>query len=522
MTRNSRVSDTRKPKTAQEFTECLADPWWRITSGCLYKIMIKGDKEEGQKLVASFIPNEPQLDLLSNLHTRNNILKARQLGFTTLIEIFLLDCALFKENVRAAVIAQSEDVAKTIFRDKVAFAYNNLPASLREAMPLARDSASELLFSHNNSSVRVATSARSGTLQYLHISEFGKICAKFPDRADEVITGSIPAVPTNGMVFIESTAEGQDGHFYKISKRAEALMQEGKKLNPKDYRFHFYPWHGEGNYTTNPADVVITEKDNEYFNKIEVEADCKIDEGQRAWWVMTRDSEFSGEAEKMWQEYPSTPKEAFQKSKEGCYYTVQMTKARKEERITTVPYRTGYPVNTFWDIGNGDGTGIWLHQKIGQKDNFIGYIEGWGEHYSYYVNEMNKHGYLWGVHYLPHDAGHQRQGQTENASPSDMLENLGLKNIEIVPRVGDISSGIQATRESFSTCWFDEVNCKEGIKHLDSYRKKWNSTTARFMDIPVHDIHSESSDAFRQFAQMNISGGLDAVQHTEINFTSEW
>jgi len=280
--------DTRTPKDADEFKECLADPWWRLTSGQLYKIMIKGDDGE-ESLVAPFIPNDPQLDLLANLHTRNDILKARQLGFTTLIEIFFLDCCLFKANVRAAVIAQSEDVAKTIFRDKVCFAYDNLPPSLKEAMPLARDSASELLFAHNNSSIRVATSARSGTLQYLHISEFGKICAKFPERADEVITGSIPAVPTNGMVFIESTAEGQDGHFYKISKRAEALMQSGKKLNPKDYKFHFYPWHGESKYTTNPEDVIITDKDHQYFDKIEGEAKCKISIDQR-WFLLVLES----------------------------------------------------------------------------------------------------------------------------------------------------------------------------------------------------------------------------------------
>ncbi len=512
---------TKIPTNQEEFKECLADPWWRLTSGQLYKIMIKGDNGE-DSLVMPFIPNDAQLNLLNNLHTRNNILKARQLGFTTLIELFFLDCCLFKSNVRAAVIAQSEDVAKTIFRDKVCFAYDNLPPSLKEAMPLARDSASELLFAHNNSSIRVATSARSGTLQYLHISEFGKICAKFPDRADEVITGSIPAVPTNGMVFIESTAEGQDGHFYKISKRAEALMLSGKKLNPKDYKFHFYPWWGEGRYKTNPDDVILTEKDGQYFDKIEGEADCKISPEQRAWWVMTRDSEFTGEEEKMWQEYPSTPKEAFQKSKEGCYYTVQMTKTRKDERITTVPYRPGYPVNTFWDIGNSDGTGVWLHQKIGQKDNFIGYIEGWGEPYKFYVSQLNKMDYVWGTHYLPHDGNHERQGEVVNISPSDALTNLGLRNIEIVPRVNEISHGIQATRDSFATCWFDEVACKDGIIHLDSYRKRWNNTTGRFTDQPVHDIHSECADAFRQFGQMNISGELDGDQFQDINFNSEW
>jgi hypothetical protein len=483
--------------------------------------MIKGDDGE-ESLVIPFIPNESQLNLYSNLHTRNNILKARQLGFTTAIEILFLDCCLFRANVRAAVIAQSEDVAKTIFRDKVCFAYDNLPKSLRDAMPLGRDSASELLFSHNNSSIRVATSARSGTLQYLHVSEFGKICAKFPERADEVITGSIPAVPTNGMVFIESTAEGQDGHFYKISKRSESLLESGKKLNPKDYRFHFYPWWCEERYATDIDDVVITDKDHEYFDKIEGEASCKISDKQRAWWVMTRDSEFSGEEEKMWQEYPSTPKEAFQKSKEGCYYTVQMSKARKEGRITKVAHRSGHPVNTFWDIGSGDGTGVWLHQRIGQMDNFIGYIEGWGEPYNYYVKELNGLGYSWGTHYIPHDGNHIRQGEMHNISPATALGNLGLKNIEIVPVVAEISHGIQATRDAFATCWFDEEKCKTGIIHLDSYRKRWNNTTGRFTDVPVHDVHSECADAFRQFGQANGNGDLDTKQHESLDFSSEW
>lgn len=513
---------TNIPEDEEQFKECLADPWWRLTSGQLYKIMIKGDNDE-DSLVIPFIPNEAQIDFLSNMHTRNDILKARQLGFTTVIQILFLDSCLFRENVRAATIAQSEDAAKKIFRDKLRFAYDNLPPSLREAMPLKVENTSELVFAHNNSGIEVATSVRSGTKQYLHISEFGKICAKFPERAEEIITGSIPAVPTNGLLCIESTAEGQDGHYYKITKRAEALMLSGKKLNPKDYKLHFYPWWGEKAYATNPEDVLITDKDNEYFDKIEAEAGCLISPEQRAWWVMTRDSEFSGEEEKMWQEYPSTIKEAFQKSKEGCYYTVQMTKARKDGRITTVPHRDGIPVNTFWDIGSGDGTGIWLHQKVGQSDHFIGYIEGWGEPYSYYTKQLDKLDYSWGVHYLPHDAKHERQGAIANISPKDKLAGLGLKNIEIVKRVDDISHGIQATRDAFSTCWIDEEKCKEGIVHLDSYRKRWNNTTARFMDQPVHDIHSESADAFRQFGQCQASGKLNPEgQAINIEFESLW
>ncbi len=486
--------------TEQELIEKLSDPWWRLTSGALYKIMIKGDDEE-EGLVLPFVPNDPQLDLLNNLHSRNLILKARQLGFTTVIAIYFLDCALFRANVRAGIIAQSEDVAKTIFRDKIQFAYNNLPDVLRQMMPLGRDSMSELLFAHNNSSIRVATSMRSGTLQYLHVSEFGKIGAKFPDRAKEVVTGSIPAVPSTGIVFIESTAEGQEGEFFKMSKRAEALAQSGKELSKKDFKFHFYPWWIEKKYTMNPKTVIVTEKDHQYFDKIEAQMGCVIDAGQRAWWCGTRDSEFSGEEEKMWQEYPSTPKEAFQRSTEGCYYTVQLTAARKQGRITSVPYRPGYPVNTFWDIGSGDGTAIWFHQRVGQFDNFIKFMEGWGEPYRYFVSEMQKTGWVWGRHFLPHDGGHIRQGMNNNLSPKRMLEQLGLTNIEIVRRVDDLSFGIQATRDAFATCWFDEEGCKEGVIHLENYKKVWSETNQRFTDQPKHDIHSEAADAFRQFAQ---------------------
>ena len=86
-----------------------------------------------------------------------------------------------------------------------------LPPELRDQFPLENCTKSEMLFKHNNSSIRVATSVRGGTIHRLHVSEFGKICAKYPDKAKEVMTGSIPAVPKSGIIVVESTAEGQEG-----------------------------------------------------------------------------------------------------------------------------------------------------------------------------------------------------------------------------------------------------------------------------------------------------------------------
>lgn len=62
-------------------------------------------------------------------------------------------------------------------------------------------------FAHG-SNIMVATSFRSGTVQRLHISEHGKICAKYPAKAKEVRTGTLNAVAEGSIVFIESTAEG--------------------------------------------------------------------------------------------------------------------------------------------------------------------------------------------------------------------------------------------------------------------------------------------------------------------------
>lgn len=483
-------------EAAAELARRLADPMWRISN--LYKIIIKGDGgEEG--LVIQFKPNRAQKRFIARLHHRNIILKARQLGFTTLIAIVWLDHALFNANSRCGIIAQDRDAAKVIFRDKVKFAYDNLPAELRAQMPLEANNADELLFAHNNSSVRVATSMRSGTIHRLHISEFGKICAKYPDKAKEVVTGSIPAVPLNGITIIESTAEGSDGEFHAMTQRAMAMAEQGKKLSEKDWRFHFFPWWDEPHYRMAEGGATITDKDQDYFAAVEAQMSVQLDIGQRTWYVATRDTDFSGDDERMWQEYPSTPKEAFQVSSEGCYYAKQITAVRKSGRLLRIPV-VNEPVNTFWDIGNSDGVAIWFHQAIGMEDRFIGYMEAHGEDLRFYAKELQKMDYLWNKHFLPHDAAHKRLSD-HNKSTKEMLEGLGLRNIEIVPVISDINTGIQITRENFPTAYFDEVGCKLGLSHLESYKKRWNERDARWSDEPRKDHTSEGADAFRQWAQ---------------------
>jgi len=501
------------PDDAAELARCLSDPRWRIFSGALYKIMIKGDNGETET-VLPFVPNAAQRQFVDALWHRNIILKARQLGFTTLIAILWLDHALFNADQRCGIIAQGLDEVGVIFRDKVKFAYDRLPPMLKERMPLKTDSQSELLFAHNNSSVRVATSLRSGTIHRLLVSEFGKICAKYPDKAQEVITGSIPAVPLNCITVIESTAEGREGEFYEMVGIAERNHAGAKKLTARDYRLHFYAWWKEPRYRMESSTVTITRADHDYFDSVEhrVFADLgeriKLDLDQRAWYVATRDADFSGREEKMWQEYPSFPAEAFQVSTAGNWYAKDMLELRKRGGICAVP-ELALPVNTFWDIGASDGCAIWFHQEHNGQDRFIDYYEAHNEDLRHYVREMREKGYLFGTHYLPHDADYRRLGDYNKTTREQLQELMPGERFFIVPRVTELVSGISQTRKHLRNAYFDEAMCKLGIERLDGYRKRFSRADNRFTDTPDKaNGCSEGADALRQWAQAKDLGML--------------
>lgn len=463
------------------------NPVWRLHN--LYWITDKGGN------VVRFSPNAEQQEFLEALHYRNVILKARQLGFSTLIQLIFLDAAVFNSNVRAGVIADSLDNVTVIFRDKIKFAYDRLPARIRDERHPLQDSTSELLLS-NNSSVRVGTTMRSGTLQYLHVSEFGKICAKAPDKAREVLTGAIPAVAPDGFLFVESTAEGRDGAFYDMVERARKRV--GQHHLSIEEKFHFFPWWRRDEYEADPKSVVVSAKDHLYFDEVQKKCGCVLNERKRAWYVLTRQVL----KDDMKREYPSTADEAFESSNEGAWYREQFDTLRRDKRICRVPYERAVPVNTFWDLGANDTTAIWFHQLVGPEHRFLRFYEANGRTLDHFVQYLRDTGYNFGKHYLPHDGDHKRLGTGyANRSVKEMLRDLHLRDIEIVPRISDVTVGINQTRMALSSAYFDAENCKEGLDHVEKYSKEWDERGACWKDYPKHDKHSNAADALRQWGQ---------------------
>lgn len=466
-----------------EVVDCLGDWRWRLTN--LYYIV----DEFGKRV--RFEPNAEQLDLLGNLHTNNLVLKARQLGFTTLIDLLGLDQAVFTPNYAAAIIAHGLREAEKIFRNKVKYPWDNLPAAVKALNPPVNVTTSEMVFK-GGSSIYVGTSGRSGTLQFLHISEYGKICRRFPEKAKEIKTGSIPAVHAGGLVFIESTAEGTGGEFYDMVKEAEKQGQ--RPPNELEFKLHFYPWWRKASYRMDPSGVAIEPDLLEYFDDLEEEHGIFLDDSQVAWYAVKKRL-FKGD---MKQEYPSTPEEAFAGAMEERYFYEQMAAARKQGRIKPIPILTNVRTNLFFDLGR-DTTAIWFHQYATLEHRFIDYLQDSGKTLDHYAREIQKKGYLLGNVYLPHD-GDNKSVVTNQSAKSEIERLLPGVKVRIVPRIEHKFMAVNAARSKLAECYFHETQCHEGIACLDNYRKKWNETIGNWSDEPVHDQASHGADAYQQFA----------------------
>jgi len=390
----------------------------------------------------------------------------------------------------------------------VKIAYESLPEELRKAIGAENDTANMLKFT-NGSSLRVGTSLRSATFQYLHISEFGKICAKYPDKAQEIITGSLNTVAPGQYIFIESTAEGRSGYFYDMCKKAQLDKETKRELSQLDFKFHFYPWYKEPSYRIGNSFPVVPEMEA-YFKHLQ-DIGIEIDDEQRNWYIAKQNSQ----QDDMRREYPSTPEESWEVSNEGLYYSRQMTQCRAEKRIGHVPYDPEIPVYTAWDLGYNDSNSIWYFQVYRKEIRLIDYDEGSGESLAHWLGVVKSKPYVYEKHIGPHDilVHEYSSGMTRQASARKMGINIiPAQRVDIIP-------GIDACRNIMNRCWFDEKKCAKGIKALDNYKKDWDERNACWRSQPLHNWASHGADAFRTLATgLNIVETKSADTHNPTTY----
>lgn len=173
--------------------------------------------------IIDFKLNEPQLKLYNIIKEQKEqgkpvriiILKARQMGFSTLTESILFKETATKFNINTGIIAHKEEATTNLFNMSKRI-YDNLPESMKPSKKSSN--AKELIFDNQEgtglkSKIKCMTAGadgvgRSDTFNNLHISEL----AFWGNNAKETMLGLMQSVPNlpNTMVIIESTANGYE------------------------------------------------------------------------------------------------------------------------------------------------------------------------------------------------------------------------------------------------------------------------------------------------------------------------
>jgi len=473
-------------KEELDFHDNIKDMRWRLSN--LYYIINK----DGNKI--KFKPNWAQVIILDSLWFFSIILKARQLGMTTLFCILYLDQVLFKSNKTAGIIAHTDADTKRLF-ERIKFAWENLPPALKESIGLPiSDSVGELRFP-NGSKIFVARSTRGSTLQYLHISEFAKICAKYPEKAREIVTGAINSVERGNFVTIESTAEGKEGYFAKYCLEAQQADVEHKHLTELDFKYFFFPWWKNPSYRLK-SKRKITKEFEAYFQGLQHKHSIFLDDDQKNWYIAKK----AKNDEDMYREYPSVWEEAFHAQIEGAYYATQMQRVYEDNRICNVPYDSRYSVDTYWDLGVNDFNVILFVQSIGNEIRFIDEYHNHGEGLSHYVQVLKDRNYNYGQHIFPHDIEVQNL-DAEGLTRRQTLIELGVRNIRTVKRTKDVNDDIEGVRKFFSRFYFDEKKTAKLIEACQNYKKEWDDKLGQFKNRPKHDKYSHLVDPLRNLVR---------------------
>lgn len=473
----------------------------------LYRIVDRNSKS------LPFNMNMVQEDVLSKLHTRNLILKARQLGMSTFSVLYLLDQVLFSSNLSAGIVSYSLEHAQHIFKKIIGHALDTLPENIKPFINITQRSAREITFK-NGSSLRVDTTLRGGAYPLVLVSEFGKTCARNPQKAEEVITGTLQAVPANGKVIIESTGEGNEGYFADMV--TSAYNRGNDNISPLEYQLFFYPWFDEPSYKI--YELVDYSVDlTDYFNDIEKETGRLITKPQRNWYALQ--TRVLGS--KVKQEYPSTVSEAFLSSSDAFYFAEAVANAYKDHRcVYTSILDALLPLYVAMDIGVNDLTVIIFFQLNHGEIRILDYYEDKNKDTDFYAKFLlQDKKYLYHTIFLPHDSVKRDPLDISNSYERDFRRLFSGTNtrFHVLPKV-DKQMQISHARIKLDRCVFNVNRVKTLLDQVSKYRKEWNEKTGRYLEKPLHTVASNYADAFMYAMQgvthleatNNLGSALDA------------
>lgn len=473
------------PESDEELlTVFLPSKLWRLNN--LYTIVDKiGTKRKFEMNYSQFYFYHRKVK-----HPRNIILKSRQQGISTLVLIDFYDDMIVTPNLSVGMMAQDATAAKKLL-ERVKMLEAELNPAIKEFLQIVttKDNTEEFGFS-NGSTMYIRTSFRSATLQRLHVSEYGKIAAMYPERIEELKTGTLQAIAPINPIIIESTAEGNNDYKAQWDK---AEIADRKGLGPLDFQPTFLSWMQDPDCNLN-FEEEIPQAAEEYFSKLADEG-IKLTKTQEWFWC----AKYKELGNSIYQEYPGFPEEAFRAKLEGAYYQNEY----KELKIGSNLYVEGLKVHLSVDLGMNDDFPIGFFQvwPTGQVKIIGEYVSNNNglEHYAEICRQISKtRGWEFGQTYAPHDV--KVKELTSGKTRWETMKRLGFRPILV--RKHSLADGIEETRQFLKWVEIDE-SCTMIINAIQNYRKKFDKKLNLFLDEPVHDFHSHPADMLRYMAMGN-------------------
>lgn len=311
--------------------------------------------------IIDFTLNEPQQRLYDIIKEQRKlkkpvriiILKARQMGFSTLTESILFKETATKFNINTGIIAHKEEATTNLFNMSKRM-YANLPDEMKPS--LKNSNAKELIFDNYEgtglkSKIKCMTAGsdgvgRSDTFNNLHISEL----AFWVGDKKSTMTGLLQAVPNlpNTMIIIESTANG-----FEYYKDLWDMAVKGES----DFIPLFVGWNELKEYQMPYTGFELTEEEKKLQELYNISLE------QLTWrrWCIANNC--GGDVEQFKQEYPINPQEAFL-STGNCIFNKENVIARLQS--TPKVLKQGYFIYNEAEAIKGNMTDIkWVNDKKG-------------------------------------------------------------------------------------------------------------------------------------------------------------
>lgn len=258
------------------------------------------------------------------------ILKGRQQGFTTFVTAYQLACSILNRNFEGFTLADEGSNTEAIFQNKAKYPYSQLPELLKPTEKF--NNRRQLLFSRLNSSWAVDTATkdvgRSRTVNFFHGSE----CAFWKDGISPIQAALGQAFTKDCIKIYETTANGFNDY--------KTMWDSGEHINC------FYAWWKTPEYRLKfPSDSVHTEFEADIdsqgdwiFERLKWLRDEVHLEPEQLYWYYKKYKGFI-DKDKIKQEYPCTPQEAFLLSGKNVFDTEKLL-ARMMQ--ITKPLKVGY------------------------------------------------------------------------------------------------------------------------------------------------------------------------------------